>query len=236
VNANIKILPLALTSDLTVRSLAEMANAILAESDHQVADKDLQDESAVADFQISCDALNYWRLYRRVCKELGLEDLDGINEKMLKDVALKVCAKRDYSWDDFLSAQLATAQRVRVPWGYTSLRLAYSRALQRPIKLLTKDLQDAPVPSIIAAIALELSRLERQKDGLIFLPINSLRAMLRQRKIVVSGAVTRLMLAGIISAVNEQYSRGKAREFRFTARLGVDYKLLYEEKTADGTA
>lgn len=224
------LLPLELTNDVTLRNVQDIADVIIAESERQVEEKILPDESATEDFRISCDALNLWRLRLRFCEELGLKTFDDVNFPILNEAVSVLCTKRGYSLDDFSSAQLAICQRVRSPWGYTSLRLAHSRALRCPIRLLADGLQDASLPALIAAMARQLTLLNRVGGGVILLPVNSLRSILRQRKVVVCGVLTRLMRAGIIQMVSKGYGLGKAREFRFMGQRGIDYEPVYEEE------
>jgi hypothetical protein len=51
------------------------------------------------------------------------------------------------------------------------------------------------------------------------LPIDHLRRFLEQRKVVVSGAVQRLVDARPLDYADKTYHTGKAREFRF---LGIE--------------
>jgi len=54
----------------------------------------------------------------------------------------------------------------------------------------------------------------QQGDDPILLPIDQLRTLLEQRKIVVSGAVQRLVEGGVIAYADKSYHTGKAREFQ----------------------
>jgi hypothetical protein len=230
------LLPLRLTAEVTVRSVADMARVIMAETDAQVTKKELPTAAAVDDFRISCDALNFWRLCRRFQEELGPNPMDDAHTDLFKRVARAICVRRNYEIDDFVSAQEATFDRVRLPWGFTSLQLAMSRAKRRPVKLLHPDLADAELPALIAATALELIRLEPKGDTII-LPIEAMRAQLKQRKIVVAGAVTRLMKGGLLECVNPADHRKRhARTFVFTGQRGIHYELLYDEEVVGADA
>jgi hypothetical protein len=81
----------------------------------------------------------------------------------------------------------------------------------------------------IAAIALQLQRLQKEKP--ILLPIDQLREMFNQRKVVVSGAVLRMVEAGMLKVVDGKYHTGKAREFVFS---GVEHEHYALMAVADG--
>jgi len=85
------------------------------------------------------------------------------------------------------------------------------------------------VPTTIANIALMLATI--QDGDPILLPIDQLRGILQQRKIVISGAVQRLVEAGVLEFKDMNYRTGKAREFRFTGKASEHF--AYEEPPAN---
>lgn len=62
----------------------------------------------------------------------------------------------------------------------------------------------------------------------ILLPIDQIRNLLGQRKIVVSGAVQRLVEAGVLAYADKTYHTGKAREYRFVGVEGKHYEKAVE--------
>ena len=109
--------------------------------------------------------------------------------------------------DPCRSALLATKSRARLPFGWTALDLARFRARQEPVRLLDGELTHSRLATEIAAIAFQLQRLQKEKA--ILLPIDQLRAMFSQRKVVVSGAVLRLVKAGVLKVVDGKYTRAR---------------------------
>ncbi len=75
------------------------------------------------------------------------------------------------------------------------------------MRLLAPDLDGAPLPTLLAGIAHELTQMQRGSDP-ILMPVDSLRAMLGQRKLVVGGAIMRLVNAGLLEQTS---SSGTAR-------------------------
>ena len=138
---------------------------------------------------------------------------------LVRQVKAEICRIRAYDPDDFESALVATKGRARLPFGWTALDLARFRARQEPIRLLDGELANSRLATEIAAIALQLQRLQKEKP--ILLPIDQVREMFSQRKVVVSGAVLRLVQAGILKVVDGKYHTGKAREFFFS---GVEHE------------
>ena len=135
---------------------------------------------------------------------------------------MAICAARNYEEDDFDSAIQATRGRARLPFGWTALDLAWRLAQKHPIRLLDPQLAGKRVPTAIAGIARQLQLLQGEEP--ILLPIDQLRALLEQRKIVVSGAVQRLVEAKLLDYADMSYHTGKAREFRYTGVEGEHFQ------------
>jgi hypothetical protein len=201
--------------------------AIIAESDRQVEDKGLKEEGLTDEFRMACDALNCWRMYLRFVEETGQEQLDAEAQQIFRDLCRRVAKRRKYPEDDFQSALGATHDRTRLPWGFNSLRLAYGRTQRNPIRLLHPDLANAPLPTTIAGIAYELTQMQRGSSPLL-LPVDNLRTLLAQRKLVVGGAILRLIQSGILEQTSKRHGTGRAREFRFRGELGKDFVFVNE--------
>lgn len=222
---DIQMQPIAL-GDVVADSPEALAELILADSDKQVEAKGLVDADVRSEFTLSCDALNYARIAWRCAVEW---DTRGLDETIGQRIRKLICVKRGYEPDDFDSARQATSRRVRLPYGWSAIDFAHRLAQKEPIRLLQPELAGKKLPTIIANIAYHLSLIQ-DKDP-ILLPIDQLRAFLQQRKIVVSGAVQRLVEAGILSFQDRNYRTGKAREFRFTGQSGEHFEL---EKPPEG--
>ena len=207
---------ITLLPNLVAETPAEMAAAVIAASDRQVEVKGIEDPVGRDEFGISSDALNFHRVAWRCAEEWGPQGFDTLLGRQVK---AELCRLRGYDPDDFESALLATKNRARLPFGWTALDLARFRARQEPIRLLDAELAHSRLATEIAGIALQLQRLQKEKP--ILLPIDQLREIFSQRKVVVSGAVLRLVEAGIIRFVDGKYHTGKAREFFFS---GVEYE------------
>ncbi|MFI5458102.1 MAG: hypothetical protein ACHRXM_21925 [Isosphaerales bacterium] len=110
---------------------------------------------------------------------------------------------------------------MRLPFGWTALDLARFRAHKQPIRLLDAGLAHSRLATEIAGIALQLQQLQKEKP--ILLPIDPLREMFGQRKVVVSGVVIRLVEAGLLRFVDGKYHTGKAREFLFSGQEHQHY-------------
>jgi hypothetical protein len=224
--------PFELTAEVTATCVGDLAKEILRESDRQVAEKDLYDAGLIDEFTMACDALNAWRMFLRLMEELGQEKRQPESEAIFRELCRLLAQKRGYEQDDFQSALDATSDRARLPWGYTSLRLAYRRAKQHPIRLLHPDLADSPLPTLIAGIAYHLVETQR-RPGPVLLPVDKLRALLRQRKLVVGGAILRLIQAKLLEQTSQGYSRGRAREFKFGGREGTDFEFVTKQDRAE---
>jgi hypothetical protein len=217
--------PIELGSGLVVTRPADLVEVVLDATARQVAEKAIADEEGRADFAISTDALNYWRMAWRCATEWGTQ---GLAPAIAERVKAGICAARSYDPDDFDSALQATKGRARLPYGWTALALAWHLTKREPIRLLEPTLTGKRVPTTIAGIAHHLQLLQGEEP--ILLPIDQIRSLLEQRKIVVSGAVQRLVEAGLLTYADKSYHTGKAREFRFTGVKGEHY-----EKSAPAT-
>ena len=141
---------------------------------------------------------------------------------IIDQVKREVCARRGIEPDDLDSAIEAVSARTRLPFGLTAIELAWRQAQQFPIRLLHPDLAGKRVPTAIAGIAYCLDLQQSGKP--ILLPIDGLRIILQQRKIVVGGAVKRLEEAGLITCVDGVYYTGKAKEFMFVGKAGEHFE------------
>jgi hypothetical protein len=221
------LFPFELTSEATAGGVSDLVGAVIEESDRQVKEKNFQDEGQIDEFRMACDALNCWRMYLRFIEEMQQEALDEETQQIFRELCRRVAKRRKYSDDDFQSALLATHERTRLPWGFNSLRLAYGRAQRNPMRLLNPELDGAALPTLLAGIAHELAQMQRGNDP-ILMPVDSLRAMLGQRKLVVGGAIMRLMQAGLLEQTSKRHGTGRAREFRWKGVAGKDYVFLTE--------
>jgi hypothetical protein len=204
---------------------AAFARFIMELTDKQVARHNAFDADDRDEFQIACDAFNLSRIKLRFCQDNAVGSID---HPFLDRIVEHICTKRQYDSDDFASAVEATQHRVRHPFGLQPLECAFELAQRRPVKLIDEKVSRSRACSQIAAIALHLQESEGERP--IFLPIEQVRRLLRLRKLVVSGAVRRLLNCGVLESVNEAYNRGKAREFRFVGRRGQHYEFADSEE------
>jgi hypothetical protein len=212
--------PIIIEPGVVASSPSDLVEIILRETNRQVADKAIEDDSGRDEFAVSSDALNYRRLGWRYAEELG----KGIfPEDLANQVREELCARRGYDLFDFESVLLVVAGRARLPFGWSALEFARRLALRNPIRLLNPQLADKPIPKIIANLAYNLQIIQGEKQ--ILLPIDQLRSFLNTRKIVVSGTVHRLIEAKILEAVDVSFHTGKAREFRFCGKQGEHFEF-----------
>lgn len=215
-------------SDRELREPAGIARFIIDVTNNQVARHSTTDADDRAEFRLACDAFNLWRITLRFCQDNGVETIE---HPFLDEIVEHICSKRQYDPDDFASALQATEHRVRHAYGLQPLECAFERAKDRPVKLLDQSVACSRACSQIAALAIQLQKSEGERP--IFLPIEQLRRLLRLRKLVVSGAVQRLVKYGLLESVNPAYSRGKAREFRFVGKEGVNFEFM-DSEAGDG--
>jgi hypothetical protein len=186
-----------------------------------VTQKAIENAEAQADFIISTDALNYWRMSSRCSVEWGTP---VSTESVWAAIKKVICAAHGYDGDDFDSAIEATKGRARLPFGWTALDLAWKLVQKEPIRLVDPHLAGKRVPTAIAGIARQLQLLQGAEP--ILLPIDHLRALLEQRKVVVSGAVQRLVEAKLLDYADKTYHIGKAREFRIVGIEGDHFEKV----------
>jgi hypothetical protein len=227
-----RLFPFELMPEVTVKDIRDLVREIIDESDRQVKEKALEGADLIDEFRMACDALNSWRMYLRFIEEMGRELLDEETQEIFRQMWRLLAKKRGYTPDDFQSALGATRERTRLPWGYNSLRLAYGRAQRNPVRLLQPDLADAPLPSLLTAIAYQLAQMQERGEP-ILMPVDSLRALLGQRKLVVGGAIGRLVQGKILQQTSKRYSIGRAREFKFIAQEGTDFELVNKKGDAE---
>ncbi len=209
--------PIKLNSDATpVSSSDQIVLVILRATNAQIADKKLPDEEAVADFRLSTDALNYHRIEWRIREEQG-----KLEQKLMGNVRTKLCRKRGYDAEEFDAALIATKERPRLPYGWTTMDLAQRRLTARPVRLLNPELEASRYAKGIFGLALYLQ--EIQKEEPILLPVEQVRAMLSAKKVVVAGTITKLVELRLLEMTKSTYNTGSAREFRFRGKEGKDF-------------
>jgi hypothetical protein len=210
---------LELAAGLVATRPSDLVDAILGATEEQVSAKPIADPAGLDEFILSSDALNYWRLAWRCTVEWGETAFKG---DVAQEVKAGICKARKYDADDFDSTLQAVRGRARVPFGWTALDLAWHLCRKEAIRLLAPELTDKRVPTSIAGIAYHLQK--QQGRDPILLPIDQIRSLLQQRKIVVSGAVQRLLEAGVLEYADKSYHTGKARQFRFIGIEGEHYE------------
>lgn len=222
---DVSIEPITLVPKKHASSVLDMVAIAIDASDEQANGIKLKGEEK-ADFILSADALNYWRIVWRCQIEWNSPRLKSEITRAFK---AGICEARDYDPDELAAALEATKKRARMPFGWTALDLAWHYAKAKPLRLLSSRLADSSASAKVSAIAYQLQKI--QGESPIFLPIDQLRALLNQRKIVISGTVQRLIKAGIIEYADEKYHTGKAREFRFVGVEGEDFEFMLPEST-----
>jgi hypothetical protein len=200
-----------------------LASLVIEESDRNAKKVKLAEEDLL-EFKIACDSLNLWRLRLRCIEETG-SPVFGL----MQSVADYICTARGYDAEDFDMAIEATRGRARVPFGINPLETAHTRALQEPIRLMAAEVS-GPLTTLIANIARQLQL--QVGDNNILLPIEQLRILLRRQKLVVSGAVRRLLDHGILIEVGESGIR-RAREMRFVAEEGKHFEIARKERARE---
>lgn len=200
-------------------SVEDLADAIIDESDEHVRRTPLAHDDQREDFQLSCDALNYWRMRRRLDEEEIATDLETVERPLIE----RICKIRGYDPEEFGFALSATKDRARTAFGLSPLEQACLRGRNAGFRLLVEELQNSEIATAIAATAWSLQQ-EAERAN-ILLPIEQLRAVLNRRKIVISGAVRRLVECGVFELVTERYHTGRAREYRFVGEPGVQFEL-----------
>jgi len=182
----------------------EVAALIVELSDEQVALKD--------------NAFNWARITLRLEQDFGINRNE---DEFIREIVHCLCDARKHDINDFHLAMEATQHRPRYPYGLNPLEEACDKAKQNPLQLKCPTLSESKLAAIIATIALELQ--VQQGENPILLPVEHLRRLLRQRKLLVGGAIRALVKHKILSEVDPSYYRRKAREFRFIAKVGLDF-------------
>lgn len=216
--------------DRVASSPDDIAEVVLLEAEAQLKAKIKEAKSrnltsfdnpdVVFEFLMSCIALTFVRIRWRYQAEFGARNFEEVAGARVREI---ICEKQGYDLDDFDSAIQAVAPRARMPYGWTAFEYASRQAATEPIRLLQPQLAGKKLPTTIANLAYQLSLIQG-KDP-ILLPIDQLRAFLQQRKLVVSGAVQRLVEAGVIEYQDKFYRTGKAREFRFAGKVGEHFEI-----------
>lgn len=205
-----------------VPSIAQLADALISASEQQAEAKELDDLNELDDFEMACDALNLWRMQWRLREEFGEA------ESFVDALRQTICERRGYDHDDFGLALEATEGRARFPFGLDPLQYAYLLSQKQPIRVLRSEVQDHLTQQILA-IAVQLQKINQPKA--VLLPIEQLRAVLNRRKLVVAGAVKRLIKNNLLLEIGEKAHTGKAREFRVIAKEGTDYEFRNADRT-----
>lgn len=202
-----------------VQTVDGLAECLAQESDEFVRKSRISDEDQRADFQLSCDALNYWRMHRRIREERPSVDSEEIDDALCE----AICRIRDYAKSDFELALSATKARVRSSFGLGPLEEAHMRSKKAGFRLLIPDLSSSETATDVAAIAWQLQ--SDLGDRNILLPIEQVRAVLERRKVVISGAVLRLAETGVLRIADAKYHTRRAREYRFVGVLGQHFQV-----------
>jgi hypothetical protein len=211
--------PIDIGNGELIGSVDQLAEAIVSASEAYAEKLPTQDFGDVEDFQIASDALNVWRALWRLREEYGV-DLEADARPVLIE---NICSRREYEIEEFELALEATSNRPRCPFGLDPLKYAYLRSQKHPFTILHGEINDS-VSRIVLMIAINLRALNRSNQR-VLLPIEQLRLLLGCRKLVVSGAVQRLMRHNLLKEVGPKAHTGKAREFLVMATEGEDYQL-----------
>jgi len=198
-----------------VSKSSEVAEIIIAATDAQVAEKGLKDDEKEADFRLSSDALNYHRVAWRL-REEGAEPA-----LLLGRLKGRLCEARGYEPEEFDAALVATANRARLPYGWTALDLARQRVELRPLRLLNPELEASRYARGIVGLAFYLQEIQGEEP--ILLPVDQVREILGAKKVVVAGTIQRLVALGLLEMTKAAYNTGSAREYRFRGVEGKDY-------------
>jgi len=215
--------PMKIAADVTASTVEDLAEALLSKSDEQSGSKVIEDVDEQLDFALACDAFNLWRMTWRLREEY--DDDEAVDAIIIKLREL-ICDRRGYDSGEFGLAEEATEQRARFPFGLDPLQYADLLAQKRPIRALRPEVQD-PLCQRILGIAVQLQAMNGSRS--VLLPIEQLRTLLKARKLIVGGAVKRLMKLDLLAEIGEKAHTGRAREFRVRAREGVDF--IFEKET-----
>jgi hypothetical protein len=201
-----------------LKSPEDVARLIVTLSNEQVAWKEQGPPIDVDEFRLACDAFNLARITLRVEQDFGT------NQNVAEFVRATVrclCEAREYDVSEFDLAIEATQDRPRYPYGINPLELACDKARRNLLQLKAPMLSESKLAALIATIALELQTQQGEKP--ILLPVEHLRRLLHQRKLLIGGAIKALIRHNILSVVDPVYHPRKARGFRFIAKKGLDF-------------
>lgn len=212
--------PIRLSPEAEAKTASDLATLVMAATDGQVAEKKLNTPENQADFLISTDALNYHRVEWR-CREEWGEVTDLFRDR----IAVLICKTRGYEFEEFDAALVATKHRPRLPFGWTALHLAIHRLRTRPVRFLSKEIESSRYLKGVLSLAVHLQTI--QKDEPILLPVEQVREILKAKKVVIAGTLTKLVEMGLLEMTKAAYNTGSAREFRFKGVEGQDY--VFEE-------
>lgn len=220
--------PLQMCGNRNIVSIMQVADALFSESDQQFNAKDIENSDESIDFRMACDAFNLWRMRWRLREEYGETEAEPIVAELRKIV----CEKRPYDDDEFGLALEATEDRARFPFGLDPLQYAYLLAQKRPIEVLKHQAKD-PLTQEILGLAIHLEQINKKITGkqAVLLPIEQLRTVLKRRKLIVAGAVKRLMSNNLLKETGGKAHTGKAREFHVIAQEGTDYIFKNASRT-----
>lgn len=212
--------PVRLNADHEAVSTASgVVAVILGATNAQIVDKQLENPEAQDDFRLSTDALNFhrveWRLREELCEAPGV---------LLEQVKAKLCAARGYDAEEFEAALIATRERPRLPYGWTAMDLAVRRLETRPIRLLDADLEESRYAKGVIGLAVHLQEIQGEEP--ILLPVEQVRQILKAKKVVVAGTITKLVELGLLEMTKAQYNTGSAREYLFKGVMGKDYVFI----------
>lgn len=197
-------------------------------TDSQAAAMSIDRDEARAEFVLASDALGYHRVAWRV-----REERQTPHAGLIARVRTYLCHYRDYEADEFDAALVATRDRPRLPYGWTALDMATRRLETRPVTLTDPELEASRYAKGVFGLALHLQAI--QGDGPILLPVEQVREILKAKKIVVAGTITRLVDRGLLEMTKSEYHTGSAREFRFKGVEGEDYRLDDRPPHDDGS-
>ena len=205
--------------DASARKSSHLADVIASATDEQTAKKDLKSVEAVSDFRLSSDALNFHRVEWRLREEWG-----EVDATLMERLKARLCRRRGYEPEEFEAAIIATRKRPRLPFGWTAMDLAQRRSQTLPIRLLDGSLEASRYAKGIIGLAIHLQKI--QGDEPILLPVEQVREILKAKKVVVAGTITKLVEMGLLEMTKETYNTGSAREFLFKGIKGKDYVFV----------
>lgn len=201
-----------------------IVRALLTATAEQLSSMAARSDETLEDLLLSTDALNFHRIEWRLREELGQWEEE--DSKRMSRVKMKLCKGRSYEPDEFEAALVATKKRPRLPFGWTALDFASHRLLTRPIRLLDDELESSRYTRGVMGLAIHLQ--EIQKEEPILLPVEQVRDILKAKKVVIAGTITKLVETGMLEMTKADYHTGSAREFRFRGVKGKDYVFISE--------